>query len=137
MKKKLLVFMVIAALLIMGGCSNSPAEDQTAEDQQATATEEVQQDTATEEPQQEAAADTSQQDSAATEISEQEAKEIALNHAGFKESDVEFTKVGKDMDDGIWQYELEFVAGEMKYEYDINAESGDVMSFESESVYDD
>ena len=137
MRKKLLVFMVIAALLIMGGCSNSPAEDQTADDQQTAVTEEVQQDAAEDATQAEPAPDATQADTAAEGISEQEAKEIALNHAGFKESDVEFTKVGKDMDDGIWQYELEFVAGEMKYEYDINAESGDVISFESESVYDD
>ena len=136
MKKKLLVFMVITTLLIMAGCSSTPAEDQTTDDQQATATEEVQEDTAADTTQAEPAAAT-QADAAAEGISEQEAKEIALNHAGFKESDVEFTKVNKEMDDGVWQYEIEFVAGEMEYDYDINAETGDVMSFDSESVYDD
>ena len=137
MKKKLLVFMVITTLMIMAGCSSTPAEDQTADDQQATATEEVQEDTAADTTQAEPAADATQADAAAEGISEQEAKEIALNHAGFKESDVEFTKVNKEMDDGVWQYEIEFVAGEMEYDYDINAETGDVMSFDSESVYDD
>ena len=137
MRKKLLVFMVIAALFIMGGCGGSSSEDQTADDQQAAATEEVQEDTAADTAQAETAPEATQADAVAEGISEQEAKEIALNHAGFKESDVEFTRVNKEMDDGIWQYEIEFVAGEMEYDYDINAETGDVMSFDSESVYDD
>ena len=128
MKKKLLVIVTVITLLIMCGCSSTPAQNQETEDQATTVTEENQED---------AAADTSQATDVATKISESEAKEIVLKHAGLKEADVKFTKFNEDMDDGVWQYEIEFVSGETEYDYEINMETGEILDFGTDSIYDD
>lgn len=127
MKKKLLVIVTVITLLIMCGCSSTPA-DQATEDQAPAVTEETLED---------AAADTSQATDAAAKISESKAKAIALKHAGLKEADVKFTKFNEDMDDGVWQYEIEFVSGETEYDYEINMETGEILDFGTDSIYDD
>lgn len=61
-------------------------------------------------------------------ITELEAKEIALKDAGFKESEVNFVKSEYDIDDGIKKFEIEFTVKGVEYEYDINAENGEIIS---------
>ena len=147
MKKKLLVIVTVITLLIMCGCSSTPA-DQATEDQAPAVTEETQEDAAADTSQAtdaaadtsqatDAAADTGQATDAAAKISESEAKAIALKHAGLKEADVKFTKFNEDMDDGVWQYEIEFVSGETEYDYEINMERGEILDFGTDSIYDD
>lgn len=130
MKKKLLVFMMMITLLMMVGCgSNTASEDQTAaDDQVAEQTEDVQDD---------AAVDIGEVADKADQISEKDAKDIVLKHAGLKEQDVEFTKFEKDKDDGVWQYEIEFVSGEKEYEYDVRMSDGKILDYDIDSVYDD
>ena len=41
------------------------------------------------------------------------------------------------MDDGVWQYEIEFVSGETEYDYEINMETGEILDFGTDSIYDD
>jgi len=65
-------------------------------------------------------------------ISESEAKSIALKHAGVKSANASFTKVKLDKDDGIWEYEVEFYAGNAEYEYEINAVSGKILKAEKD-----
>ena len=43
-------------------------------------------------------------------------------------------KIKKDYDDGVTKYEYEFVSGNYKYEYDINAQTGSVIKHEKEYV---
>ncbi len=62
-------------------------------------------------------------------ISEVEAKEIALNHAGLNESDVSRLKVEFDYDDGIPEYEVEFYVGNVEYDYEIHGITGEILSF--------
>lgn len=62
------------------------------------------------------------------------AKEAALAHAGFKASDVNFTKTKLDYDDGQQVYEIEFVKGNTEYDYDINAADGAVIKFSKEQI---
>ena len=69
-------------------------------------------------------------------ITEDEAKKIALDHAGMKESDVTKLKIKLDTEDGVKEYEVEFFSGNMEYDYDINAISGEIMSFDND-VEDD
>lgn len=64
------------------------------------------------------------------------AKSVALENAGKKSSEVNFTKAKLEKDDGVWKYEIEFVAGTMEYEYDIDAVSGKVLSHDADSIYD-
>ncbi|MBE6046400.1 MAG: hypothetical protein E7221_06825 [Clostridiales bacterium] len=41
------------------------------------------------------------------------------------------------MDDGVNIYEVEFINGEVKYEYDIDAKTGSIRDKDTDSVYDD
>lgn len=67
-------------------------------------------------------------------IGETAAKEAALAHAGVSESDVCWLKADFDRDDGVYLYELEFAANGVKYDYEINALTGDVVKFEQEQT---
>ncbi len=63
-------------------------------------------------------------------ISEDEAKKAALSHAQLDESKVNFTKVKLELDDGKKQYEIDFYADGNQYDYEIDAKTGDVISFD-------
>ncbi len=67
-------------------------------------------------------------------IGEAAAKEAALAHAGVSEADVCWLKADFDRDDGVYYYELEFAANGLKYDYEINALTGDVVKFEQEQT---
>ena len=67
-------------------------------------------------------------------IGEDAARTAALSDAGLKESDVTFGKVELDYDDGRWIYEIEFFTASGKYEYDIDAATGSILSKESETA---
>ena len=62
-----------------------------------------------------------------TQISQDEAKAIALKDAGLTEVDVAFTETEVERDYGITQYQISFVAGQMEYEYDIDATTGSII----------
>lgn len=67
-------------------------------------------------------------------ISLEEAENAALAHAGISEPEAKITRSELDRDNGNFEYEIEFTAKDYKYEYDINAEDGSVMSFSKEAV---
>ena len=56
----------------------------------------------------------------------------ALSHAGVSANDAIFVKAGLDWDDGKVHYEVEFYAGNTEYDYDIDAVSGAVLSYDRE-----
>ena len=66
-------------------------------------------------------------------IGETAAKQAALDHSGANSANVVWLKAQFERDDGRYVYELEFVAGSTKYEYKVDATSGDVVKFESET----
>ncbi|MDY2985002.1 MAG: PepSY domain-containing protein [Synergistes jonesii] len=65
-------------------------------------------------------------------IGEAKAKEIALKHAGVEPHTARFTKTEFDREHGRAEYELEFFAGGVEYDYEIDAESGEVCGFSHE-----
>ena len=65
-------------------------------------------------------------------IAAAEAKGVALNHAGLKESEVRKLTVEKDFDHGILHYDVEFEKGHMEYEYEIHAETGGILKAEKD-----
>ena len=68
----------------------------------------------------------------ATYIGEARAKQIALNHAGLNEAMVRFIKVEQEYEKGRLIYEVEFGTADMKYEYEIDAITGDIIEVEQE-----
>ena len=70
------------------------------------------------------------QPAAPSTISADRAKQIALSHAGV--GGASFIKAELDTDDGVAVYEIEFKIGNVEYEYDINAISGEIISSKSE-----
>lgn len=68
------------------------------------------------------------------EIDLEAAKSIALQNAGVDSANVAFTKAQLDYDDGVAEYEVEFVAGSTKYEYEISAVDGTVLKSSQEAV---
>lgn len=65
-------------------------------------------------------------------ITEADAKQIALDHAGVSESETERMRVKLDRDDGVQEYEVNFYVGNREYDYDINAATGEIRSYDSE-----
>ncbi len=63
-------------------------------------------------------------------ISEDKAKQIAIEHASIKESDITFITINLDYDDGITEYEIEWKIGQMEYDYTINAVTGAILEHE-------
>ena len=65
-------------------------------------------------------------------ITEEQAKQIALAKVGLKEEDVTLKKVKLDKDDGRVVYEVEFVSGGMEHEFDIDASTGEIIKYEAD-----
>ena len=65
-------------------------------------------------------------------ISVERAKEIALSHAGLSADQVTFVKVNMDFDDGIQKYEIEFYYNYREYSYEIDANTGNILSYEQD-----
>ena len=65
-------------------------------------------------------------------ITMEEAKEIALTHAGLTEADVTFIKTELGIDDGRQEYEIEFYSGNREYDYEIDASTGKILSYDSD-----
>lgn len=68
-------------------------------------------------------------------ISVEQAKEIALNHAGKTADQVQFVKIKQDWEHGRSVYEIEFVANGNEFEYEIDANTGAIVKWEVESIY--
>ena len=61
-------------------------------------------------------------------ITENDAKAAAFKDAGVNESDATGVRVDLDRDDGILKYEVDFYVGGTEYDYEINAETGEIIS---------
>lgn len=65
-------------------------------------------------------------------LTQEEAKAIALNHAGLTEEDISGLQVETDVEKGIQKWDVDFHSGEWEYDYEINAETGNVIRGEKE-----
>ena len=66
-----------------------------------------------------------------TDIGEDRAREIALEHAGLAAGDVTFLKTRLDRDDGRTVYDVEFYTSDYKeYDYEIDAYTGEILSYD-------
>ena len=67
-------------------------------------------------------------------ISLETAKSKALSNAGVSASKCTFTKAKLDTDDGIKVYDIEFKTSDKKYEYEINAKTGEIHSKDIDTI---
>lgn len=67
-------------------------------------------------------------------ISMDQAKQIATQNAGFDVNSVTFIKTMQDYDDFYLKWDIDFVANNIKYEYDISATDGSILKSEREGV---
>ena len=65
-----------------------------------------------------------------------EAKNIALTHANLTEDTVSLLRTEQEYDDGALVYEIDFTHGDFEYDYKINANTGEVVSYDRDSIYD-
>lgn len=75
---------------------------------------------------------TGQQPQQSTSITEEQAKEIAANHAGVAVADLTFHSVSLEEDDGRRVYDVEFYSGSTEYDYEIDAATGDILSYDND-----
>lgn len=68
-------------------------------------------------------------------IGKQKAQEIALADAGVAAEDALHLIVKPDWDDGVRIYEVEFYTASQEYDYEIHAETGDILSRDREAEW--
>ncbi len=61
----------------------------------------------------------------------EEAKAVAVAHAGFSVQEVSFSKTKLEKEHRMLVYEIEFYKDGMEYEYEIDAETGEIIKYES------
>ena len=69
-------------------------------------------------------------------ITVDEAKNIALTHANLTEDTVQFLRTEQEYDDGVLVYEIDFNYNTYEYDYKINANTGEIFSYDRDSIYD-
>lgn len=119
MKRSVLSVMISLFLLAGAGCAGSaPAEsapDSTAPEAASTEPAAAAQDTA---------------------VDEDGAKAIAFADAGVSEEDVTFLHVTQDKENGEDVFDIEFIAGDKEYDYEIRVSDGAILESESEPAND-
>ena len=63
-------------------------------------------------------------------ITDRQALEIALQHAGVQESSISRQEIKMDYEHGKQVFEVGFHVGRTEYDYDIDAASGEILEFE-------
>ena len=66
-------------------------------------------------------------------ITEEQAKTIALNHAGVSAGDATFFQVKLERHGADAEYEVEFYSGSTEYDYEIDAATGEIRSFDHDA----
>ena len=68
-------------------------------------------------------------------LTSEQAYQTALKHANKKRSQVRLKKNEFEIDDGISKYEIKFLDGFTEYEYEIDANSGQILKYEQENEF--
>ena len=65
-------------------------------------------------------------------LTAEEAQAIALAHGGFSPDQVSHLRTEAELWDHVPHYDVEFREGYWEYEYEIHAETGEILSFEKD-----
>ena len=69
-------------------------------------------------------------------ISLQEARNIALTHANLDISVVSMVKCESEYDNGVLVYEIDFTYNNYEYDYKVDANTGEIISYDKDNIYD-
>lgn len=69
-------------------------------------------------------------ESTAAPVTREQAEAIALAHAGFTADQVKRLRTEYEIDDGIPRFEVQFRQGRWEYDYEINADTGAILSYD-------
>ena len=69
-------------------------------------------------------------------LTKEEALEIALDHLGLTADQVTRLRTEYEVDDGLPQFDVEFLQGDWEYEFEIHAETGQILSYDKDHKYD-
>jgi|GEM_PF-4600802 len=69
-------------------------------------------------------------------ITQKKAEEIALKDAGLSRSSVDNIFSHYELDDGVYQYEVQIYKGLYEYEYNISADTGNIIEKDIDYIYD-
>lgn len=153
------VFLIFALLLTMAGCSaaNAAARLEAAEervehklDAVEDSVERAIRDAVTTAPAQPAPTEAAPAEAAPAEtapaapaataapepITKEGAEKIALDYLGLAADQVKRLHTEYEIDDGISQYDVQFISGDWEYEFEIHAETGRILSFDRDHKYD-
>lgn len=127
-----ILFTSVFALSALGCATgtDAPVQQQatTQQSAQPTATQPAQQPAT--EPQPVAEKPVAEQPAPTGEITEQQAMNIAVADAGLSDSSMQYRLVKRKWDDGRAIYDVEFMSGNVEYEYEILASDGTILSCE-------
>lgn len=63
-------------------------------------------------------------------ITKDQALAKVLERASLAEADISALEIELDHDDNVWKYEIEFRSGKYEYEAEVNADTGEIISYE-------
>lgn len=138
MKRKLIFSILIGVFIIsaLSGCNlvKLAAQLESVEDTVDSRIDHVedQLETALHQPKQDVPkpAPSNSPETSSVELTADQAKSIALEHAGYSADQVTKLYAERDIDDGIPLYEVQFYANHLEYDYDIHADSGKILSYD-------
>ena len=125
-----LVSLIIIAS-VLGGCATFTVIDKKTNDKQEAVSSVIENDVKNTEKETTAETKKSFENTEET-ISKDEAVNIALSHAQLKKEEVKLLFSELDFDDKILKYEVEFRKGTYEYDYEINANTGEIISFDKD-----
>ena len=67
-----------------------------------------------------------------TQITIEQAKDIALKHANLTSDQVSFIRTESDIDNGVKKYNIEFYSGNTEYDYEIDAANGNILEYDQD-----
>lgn len=119
---------ILTAAILMGGCGQNEGaktqQESTGQVMEAKAPKTQKENTEKN--------DVSKEENSASKLTEEEVKSIAFQDAGVEESQVTRIRVHQEYDDGRDKYEVDFYVDNREYDYDIDSNTGEIISKDSE-----
>ena len=69
-------------------------------------------------------------------VTKEQAEQIALDHLGLSKNQATRLHTEYEIDNGTGHYDVQFHSGEWEYEFEIHAETGEILSCDRDSKYD-